>query len=666
MRPIGPLRRLKRFGGLLAKVGQLRRSSSKLRAGLRRDGWRFLLVKLRRVWNEESIQHGYDLWLTRYGEVSEAERLSLTAALASEPAGPLISILLPTYNPRLEWLQQCVQSVQGQIYPHWQLCIADDASTDPAVRPWLEDLAGSDPRIRVVFRPVNGHIAAASNSALELAAGAWLGLLDHDDRLSEDALCRVVEAIRAHPDAGLFYSDEDKLDGRGRRCDPHFKSAWNPELFRSQNMLCHFGVYSTALVRRLGGFRAGFEGAQDYDLALRCIEHLDERCQIVHIPRVLYHWRSHSGSTARSGDAKPYSLEAGRRALADHLARTGQPGTVELTAAGYRLRHPLPAPSPRASLLIPSRNGLALLRTCLDSVLSRTAYRNFEILIIDNGSDDPDCLAYLRQLEADGTARVLRDPRPFNYSALNNLAARQAAGEVLVLLNNDIEVISEDWLEELISHAVRPGIGAVGAKLLFPDGSVQHAGVLVGMGGVAGHTFLHLPREENGYFSRASLLQSVGAVTGACLAVRRDHFFAVGGLNETDLAVGLNDIDFCLRLAEAGLRNVYAPAALLFHHESASRGADELDPAKRARLEREKDWMRRRWGESLRCDPTYNPNLILEGEPFAELASPPRLRAPRVPADWPRSASGPGLSAAGDAAAVASADPDAAARPASC
>lgn len=666
MRPIGPLRRLHRIGGLVIKLGQLRRSSSKLRAGLRRDGWRFLVVKLRRVWNEQSLQHGYDRWVARHGQLSDSERTSLRAAVAAAPSGPLISILLPTYNPRLEWLEQCVQSVRDQIYPHWQLCIVDDASSDPALRPRLEAIAAADPRILVSFRPVNGHIAAASNTALALAEGEWLGLLDHDDRLSEEALWRVVEAIRAHPGVGLLYSDEDKLDGRGRRFDPHFKSAWNPELFRSQNMLCHFGVYRTALVRQLGGFREGFEGAQDYDLALRCIEQLDERRQIVHIPRVLYHWRSHSGSTARSGAAKPYSLEAGRRALADHLHRTGLDGTVEITPAGYRLRRPLPEPPPRASLLIPTRNGLALLRTCIDSVLSRTAYRNFEILIIDNGSDDPACLAYLQELEAQGTATVLRDPRPFNYSALNNLAARQARGEVLVLLNNDIEVISETWLEELLSQAIRPGIGAVGAKLLFPDGSVQHAGVLVGMGGVAGHTFLHLPREENGYFSRASLLQSVGAVTGACLAVRRDHFFAVGGLNETELAVGLNDIDFCLRLAEAGLRNVYAPAALLVHHESASRGPDDRDPVKAARLEREKDWMRRRWGESLRCDPTYNPNLILEGEPFAELASPPRSRRSRVPADWPLAAADQPLNAAGAAAAVASADPGAGARPASC
>ncbi len=568
--------------------------------------------------------NNYAEWIRRYDTITDETRAIMRARIATFTRKPLIAVVMPTYNPKAEWLREAIESVRQQIYPHWELCIADDASTDPAIRPILESYAREDARIKVVFRESNGHISAASNSALELVnGGEYIALLDNDDILREHALFWVAAAIVTNPDLGLIYSDEDKIDKLGQRCAPYFKSDWNPDLFLSHNMICHLAAYRTDLVKKLGGFREGYEGAQDYDLALRCIEHLVPE-QIRHIPRVLYHWRSHPGSTAQAGSEKNYALLAGERSLNDHFTRANVHAKAELLDFGeYRVKYTIPLPTPLISLIIPTRNHLSLIQQCIDSILAKTAYNNYEILIVDNNSDDPSTLTYLARLNDHKQIRVLRDERPFNFSALNNSAVQQASGKYIGLVNNDIEVISPEWLDEMIGLAIQPGVGAVGARLWYPNDTLQHGGCITGLGGVAGHSHKHLPRGHSGYFARARLIQTLSAVSAACLVVKKSIYQQVGGLDETNLKVAFNDVDFCLRIQEAGYRNVWTPWAELYHHESATRGYEDT-PEKRLRFKDEVLYMQKRWGDLLMNDPAYSPNLTVDYENFS-YAWPPRV-----------------------------------------
>ena len=482
-------------------------------------------------------------------------------------------------------------------------------------------------RIKIISREKNGNISAASNSAIQLATGAWVALLDHDDLLSEHALFWVADAINRNSDVCIIYSDEDKIDKSGRRFDPYFKCDWNVDLFYSHNLIRHLGVYRAELLKEIGGFREDMEETQDYDLALRCIERILPN-QIHHIPRVLYHRRAHGKSTAKSGNIKPDALLAGKTALDEHLQRQGIKAVVDLLDFGmYRIRYALPDPAPLVSLIIPTRNRLQLLQKCVESILKKTTYPDYEILIVDNGSDDPTLLQYFKQLQTDPKIRVVRDIRPFNYSALNNAAVKLARGEIVGLLNNDLEVISPDWLSEMVSHALRPEVGAVGAKLWYPDGGLQHAGVILGLGssGVAGHAQHRISKHHHGYFHRDGLIQSMSAVTAACLVIQKFIYEEVGGLNEKDLQLDYNDIDFCLRVRELGYRNIWTPYAELYHHESATRGC-ENSPEKLKRYAREIQYMKRRWGDILLNDPAYSPNLTLDHQDFS-LAWPPRIKS---------------------------------------
>lgn len=542
----------------------------------------------------------------------------VTRAIAALQRQPLLSVIMPVYNTDEKFLRACIDSVLAQSYPHWELCIADDASPKPHVREILQAYQARDARIRVVYREKNGHISRASNSALEIARGDYVVLLDHDDALPEHALFFMAGAIDASPDVQVLYSDEDKIDTRGRRFDPHFKSDWNPDLFYAQNYVSHLGVYRRELLARIGGFRAGVEGSQDQDLLLRCLPHVQAQ-QIVHVPRVLYHWRVVEGSTALAAGEKSYTTDAGVKALQDHFAQINPAVRVEAAPIPntYRLRWPLPDEPPLVSLLIPTRDRRALTETCVRSILEKSTYTHFEILILDNGSVEDETLAFFAQIQAeDARVRVLRYDHPFNYSAINNFGVREARGEVIGLVNNDIEVISPEWLTEMVSHALRPDIGCVGAKLYYSDDTLQHAGVICSLGGVAGHSHKHFARENPGYFYRLLLPQNLSAVTAACLLVRREVFEHVGGLDEQNLHIAFNDVDFCLKVREAGYRNLWTPYAELYHHESVSRGAEDT-PEKLARFLREIEFMQAKWGEGLKHDPYYNPNLTKDREDFS-------------------------------------------------
>ncbi|MBY7901782.1 glycosyltransferase [Vibrio fluvialis] len=560
----------------------------------------------------------YGQWLLKYGELSDIQTKQVVDRIGSLEYKPKISVLMPVYNPPIRYLCEAIDSVIDQLYSEWELCIVDDVSPNQDVRNVLHEYALKDARIKVIERQVNGHISEATNSALDVATGDYIALMDHDDKLPSDSLYWVAETILANPDVELIYSDEDKITADGHtRYDPNFKSQWNPELFLSQNCISHLGVYKTKLAKEIGGFRKGFEGAQDWDFALRFTEKVKPE-QIIHIPRILYHWRAIEGSTAVDGGEKPYALDAAVRAVQEHFDRQDVKAIAEQhPELDYvRVRYQLPTHQPLVSMIIPTRNGLDVLSVCIDSILEKTTYKNYEIIIVDNGSDCPDTLEYLKTIQNKYiNVTVLTDDSPFNYSALNNKAAAIAKGEILALVNNDVEVITPEWLTEMVGHAIQPQNGAVGARLWYPDDTLQHGGVIM-VGGVAGHAHKHLPKGLPGYACRAIVSQNYSAVTAACLLVRRDVFEQVGGLNEKDLTVAFNDIDFCLKVQEAGYLNVWTPYAELYHYESKTRGFEDT-PEKKQRFEKEVQYMRGRWAHILDADPYYNPNLTMAREDFS-------------------------------------------------
>jgi GT2 family glycosyltransferase len=558
----------------------------------------------------------YQRWIERR-DANEASLKALAAGVEALPAKPLISVVMPVYNTPEKLLREAVESVLVQIYPNWELCIADDASTASHVRPILEEFAARDPRIKVVFRAENGHISEATNSAFALATGGWIALLDHDDLLRSDTLAEVVLEIARHPDAQLVYSDEDKLGDDGLRYDPYFKPDYSRELFRSQNYFNHLTVHRADNIRAVGGWRKGFEGSQDYDLNLRVLERIGPGT-IRHIPKVLYHWRAAKGSVAAGAGAKSYAFGAGMRALQEHVERLKLPAQV-LEAPDtpfYRLKLDVPSPAPLVSLIIPAKDKVKLTRGCISSILEKTIYPNYEILLVDNGSTERETLAYNADIARHPKVRVIDYRKPFNYSAINNFAAEQAKGLLVGLVNNDIEVMAPDWLSEMVSWAMLPDVGCVGAKLYYADETIQHAGCVLGVGGVADHPWRGRGRHDPCYFGQASIIRNCSAVTAACLVVRKAVFEEVGGLDEVELKVAFNDIDFCMRVARAGYANVYTPYAELYHLESQSRGYED-NPEKISRFNREIRNMRRKWGSALDSDPFYSPNLSRKGPPYA-------------------------------------------------
>lgn len=573
------------------------------RAVLRRDGLRGTLRRLQHAGTVDR-EVEYQRWIATH--TPDAQALAAMAqAVESLPSRPTISVVTPVYNTDAAWLRACIESVRQQAYPHWELCLADDASTSAETHRVLDEYAGVDPRIKIVRRVTNGHICAASNDALDLATGEFIALLDHDDELAPDALFEVARFINGHPDVDFIYSDEDKRDMAGVRSDPYFKPDWSPEHFLNFMYTNHLMVLRRSVVDAAGRFRPGTEGSQDYDLVLRIISNSD---RVGHIPKVLYHWRKIPGSAAAEPTAKPWGLAAARRALEAHVERLHLDAEVLDGASPglFRVKRRIHG-NPLISIVIPTDDRsrdvdgtlVALLPHCLKSIQQRTAYQNYELVIVDNGrmSDATrDVLAGIPHRRVSYTIEG-----DFNFAHKLNFSVGHARGEHLVILNDDVEVISSEWLTALLEYSQDPAIGAVGAKLFYPDGRLQHIGVAMGVCGIAAHLHHQAQGYEPGYFGAALGPRNYSAVTGAVMMTRRSVFHEVGGFNEA-LAIDFNDIDYCLRLRKAGYRIVFTPYAELYHLESGSHGVRTWNPA-------EADYMKATWPEVLAADPYYNPNL---------------------------------------------------------
>lgn len=562
---------------------------------------------------ENKFSSNYQSWM------QNSEPLYWAEMMASNRQFILFSIVVPVYNAKPLWLNACFQSVLDQTYSNWQLIIVDDASSESESIQCLDQWqAKNDGRITVVFSETNGHICEATNTGLKLATGDYICFLDHDDTLAPQALNELVVTIDNNPNAKVIYSDEDLMSESGERITPHFKSDWNPELLLAHNYITHLCCYKSDVIKQLGGIRQGLDGAQDYDLILRASRIVKPE-DIIHIPKILYHWRMVEGSTAMSSSAKSYATQAGLKALQDHMFNINPAASVVHSERDnfYKVNWPLENgnnPLPKVSVIVPTRDGLDVLKPCIEGLIHNTNYKNLEVVILDNGSQELATLNYFKPLSQYSFIKIVRDDGPFNYSALNNHAVQESSGELICMLNNDIEIIHDDWLSEMVSLAIRPEVGCVGAKLLYPDDTIQHAGVIMGLGGYAAHSHRGIGRYEAGYFYRAQVRQNLSAVTAACLLVKRDIYEQVNGLDE-QFEVAYNDVDFCLRVQAAGYKNIYTPYAELYHHESKTRGSDDTAP-KQKRFDKEKALLLERWSNVIRHDPYYNSNLTKSSEKF--------------------------------------------------
>ena len=559
------------------------------------------------TWYREHSSVRYDRWINRNDTLSSADIQAIRTHIAALPVRPLISIVMPACNPPAEHLRASIASVQDQLWTEWELCICHDGTPEPRAGRILGTMAARDTRIEYIARDPSEGPGTASNAALRLARGEWVVLLHPGDLLAPHALYEIGLAA-ADSALQVMYSDQDRIDESGRRFDPWFKPDFDPDLLLTQNTIGHGGAYRTDLIRTLGGFPQDPQGDPEHDLALRAVAAAGGRA-VHHISSILYHARGQAGA----GEGLPPAGNPSPLAVREYLDATGQSGCRPgHTASGVpRFVWPVPDPVPLVSIIVPTRDKSDLLGPCVEGILNRTDYPAIEVLIADNGSQEPETLALFGQWRGDPRVRIIPMPGPFNYSRINNQAVALARGEIVVLLNNDTEIIGPGWLREMVSHAIRPGVGAVGAKLLYEDNTIQHAGILLGIGwpyGVAGHVYRGNGRDEAGPFGQLSVVRAASAVTAACLAVRRDLFLEIGGLDERNLMVAFNDVDLCLRLCSAGYRNVWTPFAELYHKESASRGED-MEHEKFRRFQAEIDFMRSRWAKQLDHDPFWNPNL---------------------------------------------------------
>ena len=557
----------------------------------------------------------YQKWIVRHlpgkAELEKQRRTKLSYS-------PKISIVVPLYKTPEKYLRRLTESVQQQTYPNWELCLSDGSGTDSPLTGILKELCAKDARIKVITHDRALQISENTNSAIEAASGDFIAFADHDDELTPHALFECVKALNDHPGTLVVYSDEDKMSMDGHKFfQPHFKPDYNPDLLCTVNYICHLFVVSRKVTDKVGMLRKEFDGAQDYDFVFRCVEAVKDE-EIYHVPKILYHWRCHEDSTAENPESKMYAFDAGARAIKAHYDRIGVPVEIEKGEylGLYRTKF-LWEEKPLISIIIPNKDHIDDLKRCIDSIEEKATYRNYEYVIVENNSTEDETFAYYKELEASNPkAHVVYWDGIFNYSAINNFGASHAKGEYLLLLNNDTEIISPDCLEQLLGYCMRPDVGAVGARLYYEDDTVQHAGVVIGFGGIAGHCFVQQKRDATGYCHRIICAQDYSAVTAACMMVKREAFDKVHGLSE-EFQVAFNDIDFCLRLGKAGYLVVYNPYAELYHYESKSRGLEDT-PEKVARFNREIASFEKHWPEILRDgDPYYNPNLTLESQDFS-------------------------------------------------
>ena len=554
----------------------------------------------------------YEDFLKKYG-VKEEELARQRQEVFEN--SPCFSIAVPLYQTKEKYLREMIESVQAQTYTNWELCLADGSGREHSLQPVVGEYIAKDKRIKYCLLDSNEGIAGNTNEALKMADGDFVVLTDHDDLLSPEALYQCAKAVQKEPQTDVIYSDEDKVDMSGKKFfEPHFKSDYNIDLLCTMNYICHLFVVRKDVMERAGLFESCYDGAQDHDFILRCTEKAEH---IVHIPKVLYHWRCHAQSTSENPESKLYAFENGCKAVKAHYDRIGIPAEVEQGPFyGMYRTHYLWKEQPLVSILIPNKDHVADLKKCMDSIEEKSTYRNFEFIIVENNSTEEETFAYYKEIEKRDNVRVLYYKEEFNYSRINNFGAKEANGEYVLLLNNDTEMIEPDSIKEMLDVCMRPDVGIVGAKLIFEDNTIQHAGVIIGFGGVAGHAFIGQDRDDNGYFSRIISVQDLSAVTAACLMVRRSVFDEVEGLNE-EFKVAFNDIDFCLKVRKAGYLVVYNPYAQFYHYESKSRGQED-SADKVARFQQETGLFGERWGELLENgDPYYNPNLTLDKADFS-------------------------------------------------
>jgi O-antigen biosynthesis protein len=554
-------------------------------------------------------ERDYSKWLEK-NYPREIDLLKMAETLEIFNYKPIISIIMPVFDPPEQFLRAAIESVINQIYPYWELCIADDASTHLYINSVLQEYAAKDARIKIVSRTENGDISQASNSALDIATGEFITLIAHDDLLTSDALYEVALLLNRHPQADAIYSDEDKLLEDGSLSEPFFKPDWCPDSFLSRMYTSNLGIYRRSLVTKIGGFRVGYEGSQDYDLVLRLTEKTEN---IFHIPKILYHSRVYPNRKSFGSNS---SSNASQRAIADALQRRNESGKVIPISDGHHIVRYDIKNFKLVSIIIPTKNLGKVLNKCLISIFAKTQYPNYEVLVIDNGSNEQETFEVFNQwkLKEPNRFRCEELNIAFNYSKINNYAANLAKGEYLLFLNNDTEVITPDWIEAMVEQAQRSSIGAVGGLLLYPDNTIQHAGVVL-VFGVAGHSHKHYSHDSHGYFKQIQTINNYSAVTAACLMCRREVFEAVGGFEE-ELAVAFNDVDLCLKIFKLGYRNVYLPHVVLYHYESKSRGIDDT-PEKLERSLKEIQYMKSKWKEFINRDPCYSPNLTRHSEDFS-------------------------------------------------
>ena len=522
---------------------------------------------------------------------------------------PLISVAVPAYRTPEKFLAQMIDSLLAQTYGNWELCIANGSPEDSAMKKVLEEYTKKDSRIRVSELTENKGIAGNTNAALEMAQGEFVGLLDHDDLLAPNALYEIVRALDEDRNLDAVYTDEDKVTTElDEHFQPHLKPDFNLDLLRSNNYICHFFVVRRSIVQKVGGFCQEFDGAQDHDFIFRCIETAEK---VGHIPEILYHWRTHKASTADNPASKMYAFDAGKRAIESHLKRTGTEGIVSHTPdlGFFRVKYPVQG-QPLVSVIIPNKDEKETLKACIDSIREKTEYPNYEIIIVENNSTTDEIFQYYKELSQDSRIRLLRWKKEFNYSAINNYGVRHANGEYLLFLNNDVTVITPGWIKELLGVCQRPEVGAAGVKLIYPDNTIQHAGCVIGLGGIAGHMFVDMPANRTGYLHKASILQDMSAVTAACMMMKRTAFEEAGGFTEK-LSVAFNDVDLCLKVRKNHKLIVYDPYVQLYHMESKTRGAED-NKEKVRRFQEEIEYMRCQWIDILKKgDPYYNKNLSL-------------------------------------------------------